>query len=326
MKMAEPVGPSFVPKAVLTTGRVLHQPFEVPTEMTKSALLQGGVIHAAVGAANKAASDAVAALEPRGPAKLLAKLFGKVDGSLVHSAGQAKLATEVFWVPFSNGAHQVGHAVANPFSMFYAKRAGFEIPEDPAATQALLASITDPDPESTKFPGFKWPAPAPADDGAGDGTKTGDGGGDAGGDGTKTGDGGDGTKTGDGGDGGDGTKTGDGGGDGAGDGDGTKSGDGGGDAGGDGTKTETAATDTAATDTAATNTAATDTAATDTAATDTAATTTTPEGTRVVAPTPEPVATDAVDPTAAAGTAPVETPAPVQDAAAGAQATVNPTA
>ncbi len=153
-------GPKFVPKAVLTAGRIAHQPFEVPTEMTKSALLQGGTIHAAVGAVNKAAADAVAALEPRGPAKLLDKLFGKVDGSLVHSAGQAKKATEVFWVPFSNGAHQVGHAVSNPFALFYAKRAGFEIPEDPAALQTLLGSITDPNPESTKFT-FTFPTPPP---------------------------------------------------------------------------------------------------------------------------------------------------------------------
>lgn len=159
-------GPKFVPKAVLTAGRIAHQPFEVPTEMTKSALLQGGTIHAAVGSINKAAADAVAALEPRGPAKLLDKLFGKVDGSLVHSAGQAKKATEVFWVPFSNGAHQVGHAVSNPFSLFYAKRAGFEIPEDPAALQAMLAGITNPSEapdgdQSTKFPGFKFPVPPP---------------------------------------------------------------------------------------------------------------------------------------------------------------------
>ncbi len=162
-------GPGFIPKAVLTAGRVAHQPFEIPTEMTKSALTQSGVTHAAVGAINKAAADAVEQLEPRGPAKLLGRLFGKVDGALVHSAGQAQKATEVFWVPFSNGAHQVGHAVANPFSLFYAKRAGFEIPAEPDAAQALLASITDPNPESTKFPWFNsWPAPAAGGDGSGD--------------------------------------------------------------------------------------------------------------------------------------------------------------
>lgn len=163
--MAAPVGPSFIPKAALTTGRVLHQPFEVPTEMTKSALLQGGAIHSAVGAFNKTASEAVQALEPRGPAKFLEKLFGKVDSSLVGSAAQAQKATEVFWVPFSNGTHEVGHSVSNPFSMFYAKRAGFDIPSDPAEAQKLLQSITDPDPKSTKFPGFTWPAPPPPAEG-----------------------------------------------------------------------------------------------------------------------------------------------------------------
>jgi hypothetical protein len=157
-------GPGFIPKAVLTTGRVLHQPFEVPTEMTKSALLQGGVSHALIGEANRVAAKAVEDLQPRGPAKLLSKLFGRVDQSLTQSAEQAKLATEVFWVPFSNGAHQVGHAVSNPFSMFYAKRAGFEAPADPGELQAMLAQITDPDPESTKFPGFNWPTPAPAEE------------------------------------------------------------------------------------------------------------------------------------------------------------------
>jgi hypothetical protein len=157
-------GPTFIPKAALTAGRVLHQPFEVPTEMTKSALLQGGVTHDALGAVNKAAADAVAQLEPRGPAKLLEKLFGKVDGALVHSAGQAQRATEVFWVPFSSGAREVGHSVSNPFALFYAKRAGFDIPAEPADMQAMLAKITNPDPNSTKFPGLTWPAPGAAAD------------------------------------------------------------------------------------------------------------------------------------------------------------------
>jgi hypothetical protein len=208
---------SFVPKAVLVAGRVAHQPFEVPEEMTKSALLQGGVTHAVLGEANKAASDAFTALEPRGPAKLIGKLFGKIDSSVVGSAAQAQKATDVFWVPFSNGAHQVGHAVSNPFSLFYAKRSGFEIPTDAAEAQKLLAGITDPVEGSTKFTWFgHFPAPAPKEepapdpsktpdpdpdpsktpdpdpsktpDGTGGDTKTGDGSGDAGGD-TKTGDG-----------------------------------------------------------------------------------------------------------------------------------------
>ena len=33
-------GPKFIPKAVLTAGRLAHQPFEVPAEMTQSALIQ----------------------------------------------------------------------------------------------------------------------------------------------------------------------------------------------------------------------------------------------------------------------------------------------
>jgi hypothetical protein len=289
---------SFVPKAVLVAGRVAHQPFEVPEEMTKSALLQGGVTHAFVGSANKAMSDAFTALEPRGPAKLIGKLFGKIDSSVVGSAAQAQKATDIFWVPFSNGAHQVGHAVSNPFSLFYAKRAGFEIPTDAAEAQKLLAGITDPVEGSTKFTWFKnFPAPAPKEEPAPDPGKTGDGtGGDAKtGDGTggdaKTGDGtggdaktGDGTggdaKTGDG-SGGDQTKTGDGSG-----GDATKT-DAGDGSGGDVKTTDAGGGDVQATDAGGGDVVATDAASSDagtTATTDTAGTTdaaTTPSDTPV---------------------------------------------
>ncbi|MCW2920385.1 MAG: hypothetical protein JWL76_259 [Thermoleophilia bacterium] len=344
-------GPKFVPKAVLTAGRLAHQPFEVPTEMTKSALVQGGAIHAAVGGINKAAADAVAALEPRGPAKLLEKLFGKVDGSLVHSAGQAKQATEVFWVPFSNGAHEIGHAVSNPFSLFYAKRAGFEIPEDPAEMQAMLKGITNPSEapdgdQSTKFPGFKFPVPPPPaeepkpdpkpGEGEGGDTKTGEGGDTKTGEGeggeTKTGEsktgegeGGD-TTTGEGGD----TKTGEGEGGGAGAGGGA----GGGEGGGDATTTTTTGEAEVVVDEAAVDTTAVDPAAHGGGETGSV---TPPEGARSIAP-PEVSAQShpgGIDPavmaaaaaasvaTQSTGSTPTDT-APVQDATAGTDAITAP--
>lgn len=313
-------GPKFVPKAVLTAGRLAHQPFEVPTEMTKSALLQGGVVHSAVGAINKTAIDALKELKPRGfVGTMLEKLSGKVDGALVHSAGQAKKATEVFWVPFSNGSHQIGDAVSNPFALFYAKRAGFEIPEDPAALQQLLALdiVHAGDKDTTKLHGLTFPTPPPPaeeppkeepkpdpkpGEGEGGDTKTGEGGD------TKTGEGGD-TKTGEG-EGGE-TKTGEsktgeggdtggaGGGEGEGGGD-TKTGEGGdaggtgGGEGGDTVTTTTTTTDGDAAvvvDEAAVDASAVDPAAVDPAAVDPAASgggeaesVTPPEGARSIAP------------------------------------------
>ncbi len=272
-------GPSFIPKVALTVGRVIHQPFEVPMEMTKGALAEAGVAHAFIGDLNKAASTAVENLQPRGPAKLLSKLFGRVDASIVQSTDQAKKATETFWVPFSNGAHQVGTAVSNPFALAYAKGAGYTLPEKPEDLQKLLDVdlIHAGDAETTKFHGATFPTPAPADDGGGDSGKTGDGGdtGDAG----KTGDGGDTGKTGDGGDTGDPGKT----------------DDGGGDAGGDDTKSgETGVTDPAATP----------------------GTSPTPEGVQSVIPTDVPVETPAATPTETPVETPAENPAATETPAA----------
>ena len=175
--MAQPVGPSFIAKAALTTGRALHQPFEIPTEFAASSYVIGGVTHQLVGDLNAAARSSFDALQPRGPAKLFARLFDRVDGALESSTNQAMKATNLFWKPFAEGSHQIGFAVANPFAAAYASRVGFATPEDPAEAAAMLAKLVDPIEGSTKFPGFLWPMPK-ADDGAGDaggGTKTPDG-------------------------------------------------------------------------------------------------------------------------------------------------------
>ena len=149
-------GPTFIPKAVLTTGRVLHQPFEIPTEMTKSALLQGGTAHAAVGALNKAAADAVEALQPRGPAKWLLPIFAKVDAATTKSDAIAQRNKAVFWDPFSQGVEGVGRAIASPGTYWYLRKAGVEQP-----TQDMIKAVLN-------MPLFSFPSAPPAADGGGD--------------------------------------------------------------------------------------------------------------------------------------------------------------
>jgi hypothetical protein len=155
--------PPVIAKVALTAGRALHQPFEVPTELSKAAFAHGEASHNLIGSVNAATAAAVETLSPRGPAKLLSRLFEKVDTSLSSSAQQAFRAQDLIWKPLSEGSIQVGHAVSNPFAHFYATKSGFTLPTDPDALGAELAKITNPNADSTKWPGWTWPQPAAAE-------------------------------------------------------------------------------------------------------------------------------------------------------------------
>ena len=161
-----PPSASLIAKASLLTGRAIDRPFEVPGQMTESAYNAGGVAHGLVGRLSGAVLDGVSALQPRGfIEKLIGKSSERLDATLAHNQTRAETSKNIFWDPVSTGAHQIGQAFSNPFSLFYAKRAGFEIPTEPEQLRDMLANqITDPDPH-VRFPTPPPPAepePAPA--------------------------------------------------------------------------------------------------------------------------------------------------------------------
>lgn len=152
--VARPSIPGLLPKAALTAARVAHKPAHIPEKMTNSALMTGGATHHFLAGANAAAKDAVAALDPRGPAKLLTNVFEKVDATGAASAAKAAASTQVLWKPLSVASEQLGQALVNPLAHIYAKSAGFEDP----TSQDLLAALTH---------SKGWPVPPPPKEGDG---------------------------------------------------------------------------------------------------------------------------------------------------------------
>jgi len=162
--------PGLIPKAALTTSRLVYYPFTIPTKLNNSALAVGGATHSMVAGVNAAMGNAYMGLEPKGPAKALAKLFVKVDESVKISAGKAERNEKVFWGPFSEGTRQVGQAVAGPGAYYYAKKAGSPDPSNPDVIRGLLemklfqyppGDVLVPPP-----PPAEQGAPAPAPEGA----------------------------------------------------------------------------------------------------------------------------------------------------------------
>lgn len=150
--------PGIIPKVALVTARVADKPFHVPDLMTKGALTEGAAAHIVVAQTNAAVRQGVDALQPRGPAKLLTKLFDKVDASVAKSAGKAETNTKVFWGPLSESSKAMGQTIANPGAYFYAKKAGFPEP----SSLELLAQLVHSKGFPTPPPAAKPEEPAPA--------------------------------------------------------------------------------------------------------------------------------------------------------------------
>ncbi|MCW2950215.1 MAG: hypothetical protein JWN41_1228 [Thermoleophilia bacterium] len=148
-------GPGFLPKTALVASRIVYYPFTIPQKLNDSATLTGGVLNAVVGTTADTMGKAYEALQPRGPAKWLTPLFGKVAGAAAHSQEIATRNKTVFWDPFSQGAEGIGRAIAGPGAYWYLKKAGMEQPTEDAIKGVLNMGL------------FKFPeaGPAPAPDG-----------------------------------------------------------------------------------------------------------------------------------------------------------------
>jgi hypothetical protein len=148
--------PGLIPKAALTTSRLVYKPFLIPQRLNDSATLVGigpdgkGGLTGAVKAVNAGIGNAYAALQPRGPAKWLLPLFQKIDAATDTSAAKAIRNKNVFWDPFSQGSEGIGRAIAGPGAYYYAKKAGFPDPSNPDVIKGLL---------NLKL--FQYPVPAP---------------------------------------------------------------------------------------------------------------------------------------------------------------------
>ncbi|MCW2974342.1 MAG: Dehydrogenase [Thermoleophilia bacterium] len=156
--MPAPINPPILAKASLVTARVIDKAADTPHAMTNAALAMGSTTHSVIGATNQIFAENFARLEPKGPAKLVSRLLEKIDSSVVSSAMKGQRSAEVFWVPFSDGVTQTGAAVANPFTLIYANKAGYTLPEDATEATALLASIRHPEPY------VRWPTAEPAEE------------------------------------------------------------------------------------------------------------------------------------------------------------------
>lgn len=153
--------PSLIAKASLMTGRAIDKPFELPGEITATATAFSNVSHGVTSDLLHVAAGGLQALQPR-PFfdKIFGAVFNRLGSAVERSYDKGVRNTTVFWAPMSDAVHGVGQALSNPFSLFYARRTGFDVPmDDPAATKEALAAITDPVPHE------RWPMPAPpADD------------------------------------------------------------------------------------------------------------------------------------------------------------------
>lgn len=130
--------PGLIPKAALTTSRVIYFPFTIPLKLNESATLMGAAGHNLVGGVNKAVAESYMALQPRGPAKWLVPMFQKVNDSVVKSSAMAERNKKVFWDPFSNGVEQVGRAIASPGAYYYLAKAGAKDPGNPDLIKGIL--------------------------------------------------------------------------------------------------------------------------------------------------------------------------------------------
>lgn len=159
--MPEPIKPGFMPKVALTAARIVDKPFEVPGQMTTSAIAAGSVSHMIVARTNDAVRQGVEFLQPRGPAKALAAIFARVDKSVAESAQLADHNVTAIWKPLSESSAKLGQTIANPGAAWYATKVGFENPHDPELLARLVHSTGFPTP--TPQPAVP-PAQAPADD------------------------------------------------------------------------------------------------------------------------------------------------------------------
>lgn len=146
-------GVGIVPKVALTTARIAHKPFEVPTQLTNSALVTAGATYNFIGKSTQAARESYEALQPRGPAKLMLKLFDTADAATAKSIGRADTNTKVLWKPLSESSEQVGQAVVTPLAAFYAGKAGFPEPSNPDLIRELLHTKGYPKPAAAADPG-----------------------------------------------------------------------------------------------------------------------------------------------------------------------------
>lgn len=131
-------GPGILPKAALTTSRLVYKPFLIPMKLDASATNVGNAVHAAVGGTNAAIAQAYMSLQPKGPAKWLVPLFVKTDGAVKHSMEIQARNKNVFWDPFANASESMGRAIAGPGTYWYAKKAGIPDPSNPDVIKGLL--------------------------------------------------------------------------------------------------------------------------------------------------------------------------------------------
>lgn len=158
--------PGFIAKAGLTAGRIAVKPFDVPMDMTVASRKVGNALNSTVAATNAAVGTAYMGLEPKGPAKLLGKVFERVNNATQTSEAKADRNTKVVWVPLSEGSSKIGDAIAGPLATHYLKKVGAPDPTNPQMIHELLRSKGYPVPQAAPegaAPQGAAPAAAPAE-------------------------------------------------------------------------------------------------------------------------------------------------------------------
>lgn len=130
--------PGLIPKAALTTSRLVYKPFLIPMKLNVSATNVGAAAHGVVGAVNGSIGKAYIDMQPKGPAKWLVPLFVKTQEAVGKSSEKAARNKQVFWDPVSVGSESIGRAIAGPGAYYYAKKAGIPEPGSQQVIQGLL--------------------------------------------------------------------------------------------------------------------------------------------------------------------------------------------
>lgn len=154
--------PGFLPKTAVVASRAVFYPFSIPSKLNESATKTGAELNQMVRGINASIGNAYGALEPRGPAKWLMPLFGKINAATDHSDKIAARNKAVFWDPFSEGVAGVGQAIAGPGAYWYLRKSGMEEPTSAAIRATLEQGLFDFGPPQVKNSGGDAAAAAAA--------------------------------------------------------------------------------------------------------------------------------------------------------------------
>jgi hypothetical protein len=149
-------GPGFISKTALVGSRAVYYPFTIPKQLTDSADHVGQASETLIGGINAAVGNAYASLDPKGPAKWLLPLFGKIDTAVANSTGIRERNKTVFWTPLSEGFEGIGRAIGGPGAAYYLHKLGVDQPTKDQIQGLLQDKLFHFPADPGEIPAPKW--------------------------------------------------------------------------------------------------------------------------------------------------------------------------